>query len=202
MLILAGTFLGGLGLFLLAVGLITDGLKLAAGRALRSILASSTSTRLRGVASGVLVTAIVQSSSAAIIGFVNAGLVSLSLALGIVYGANIGTTMTGWIVAAVGFNFKVDAFALPMIGVGMALRLLRPDTRLAAFGQAFAGFGLFFIGVDVLRDAFETFATRVDVASFAPHDGFGLLLYVLLDYRHHGKHRQKHRTNPRQTSHF
>ena len=73
MLILAGTFLGGLGLFLLAVGLITDGLKLAAGRALRSILASSTRTRLRGVASGVLVTAIVQSSSAvtvAIIGFV------------------------------------------------------------------------------------------------------------------------------------
>ncbi|MEQ8263592.1 Na/Pi symporter [Pseudohaliea sp.] len=182
---LAGMFLGGLGLFLLAVAMITDGLKLSAGEALRAILASSTRTRLRGVLSGALVTAVVQSSSAvtvATIGFVNAGLLSLGQSFGIVYGANIGTTMTGWIVAAVGFSFKVEVFALPLIGAGMLLRLLRPTSRFAAFGEAIAGFGLFFIGIDVLQEAFAAFALSVDVASFAPQGGLGLLLYVLLGF--------------------
>ena len=124
MLLIAGTFLGGLGLFLLAVSMITDGLRLAAGDALRDILARSTSTPFRGVASGVLFTAVVQSSSAvtvATIGFVNAGLLNLSQSLGIIYGANIGTTMTGWLVAAMGFDIKVELFALPMVGAGMLL---------------------------------------------------------------------------------
>ncbi|HBO13374.1 MAG TPA: hypothetical protein DD491_11370 [Halieaceae bacterium] len=185
MLELAGMFLGGLGLFLLAVAMITDGLKLSAGEALRGILASSTRTRLRGVLSGALVTAVVQSSSAvtvATIGFVNAGLLSLGQSFGIVYGANIGTTMTGWIVAAVGFSFKVEAFALPLIGAGMLFRLLRPTSRFAAFGEAIAGFGLFFIGIDVLQEAFATFALSVDVAGFAPQGGLGLVLYVLLGF--------------------
>ncbi|MHA7815457.1 MAG: Na/Pi symporter [Pseudohaliea sp.] len=182
---LAGMFLGGLGLFLLAVAMITDGLKLSAGEALRGILASSTRTRLRGVLSGALVTALVQSSSAvtvATIGFVNAGLLSLGQSFGIVYGANIGTTMTGWIVAAVGFSFKVEAFALPLVGAGMLLRLLRPTSRFAAFGEAIAGFGLFFIGIDVLQEAFAAFALSVDVAGFAPQGGLGLVLYVLLGF--------------------
>ena len=127
MIVTIGAMLGGLGLFLLAIAMITDGLKYAAGDALRDILARSTATPLRGVASGVLVTGLVQSSSAvtvATIGFVNAGLLQMTEALGIVYGANIGTTMTGWLVSAIGFEFKVEAFALPLIGFGMAGRLL------------------------------------------------------------------------------
>ncbi len=175
-----GMLLGGLGLFLLAVSMITDGLKLAAGDALRDILARSTRTRLRGVASGVAVTAVVQSSSAvtvATIGFVNAGLLNLAQALGIVYGANIGTTMTGWLVAVVGFKLKVEAFALPMIGLGMGARLLGATTRLGACGEALAGFGLFFIGIDVLREAFEVFAGDLDLARMSPDSGVGLLLY-------------------------
>ncbi len=181
MLALIGTLLGGLGLFLLAVSMITDGLKLAAGDALRDILARSTSTRGRGVASGILVTGVVQSSSAvtvATIGFVNAGLLNMVQALGIVYGANIGTTMTGWLVAAIGFNFKIEAFALPLIGLGMAARLLGPATRFGAIGEALAGFGLFFIGVDVLRDAFEGFAGSLDLAALSPDSALGILLYV------------------------
>ena len=97
-----GMLIGGLGLFLLAVGMITDGLKLAAGRALRDMLARSTRTPAKGIITGMTITAIVQSSSAvtvATIGFVNAGLLSLYQAMGVVYGANIGTTMTGWLVA-------------------------------------------------------------------------------------------------------
>ncbi|MEZ5558703.1 MAG: Na/Pi symporter [Pseudomonadales bacterium] len=178
---MAGTFLGGLGLFLLAVSMISDGLKIAAGGALRDLLARFTSTPLRGVLSGIAVTGIVQSSSAvtvATIGFVNAGLMTLAQSLGVVYGANIGTTMTGWLVAAVGFSVNLEALALPLIGVGMLARLLGAQRRFGAMGEALAGFGLFFIGVDVLREAFEGLAADVDVGGFAPAGILGVPLYV------------------------
>ena len=181
LILVAGSFLGGLGLFLLAVGMLTDGLRLAAGDALRDILASGTRTPVRGVASGVLVTAIVQSSSAvtvATIGFVNAGLLNLAQALGVVYGANIGTTVTGWLVAAVGFEWKIDVFALPLVGVGMLLRLTGSSTRLGAAGEALAGFGLFFIGVDVLKTSFEGVAALVDPATLAPQGWLGLAAFI------------------------
>ncbi len=185
MLTVIGTLLGGLGLFLLAVAMITDGLKLAAGEALRDILARSTSTRLRGIASGILVTGAVQSSSAvtvATIGFVNAGLLNIRQALGIVYGANIGTTMTGWLVAAIGFNFKIEAVALPLIGLGMAARLLGQNTRIGALGEALAGFGLFFVGIDFLREAFEGVSASLEVADLSTGSGFGILLYVVFGF--------------------
>ena len=98
------TLLGGLGLFLVAMEMMTDGLTLAAGQSLRRLLANWTNTLARGVLSGVLMTAIVQSSSAvtvASLGFVNAELIKMRQALGIIYGANIGTTMTAWLVAIV-----------------------------------------------------------------------------------------------------
>ncbi|MDO9448196.1 MAG: Na/Pi symporter, partial [Candidatus Nitrotoga sp.] len=117
-----GGLLGGIGLFLLGMGLMTDGLKLAAGPALERILAHSTKTRLRGLASGVLVTALVQSSSAvtvAAIGFVNAGLLTLGQSMWVLFGANVGTTMTGWLVALDGLRFKIEVLALPLIGAGM-----------------------------------------------------------------------------------
>jgi phosphate:Na+ symporter len=158
--------------------MLTDGLRLAAGDALRDILARSTRTPLRGVASGVLVTAVVQSSSAvtvATIGFVNAGLLSLSQALGVVYGANIGTTVTGWLVAAVGFDIDLEAFALPLIGIGMFLRLAGTSTRLGAAGEALAGFGLFFVGIDVLKTAFEGVAATLDLTQLSPQGIWGLL---------------------------
>lgn len=119
-----GGLIGGLGLFLLAMKLMTDGLKLAGGDALKDILGRWTSTPLRGLAAGIFITAFVQSSSAvtvATIGFVNAGLMTLFQAIGVVFGTNVGTTMTAWLVAALGFKIKVEIFALPMIGVGMGL---------------------------------------------------------------------------------
>lgn len=176
-----GMLLGGLGLFLLAVGMLTEGLRLAAGDRLRTILANSTRTPLHGVASGMTVTAVVQSSSAvtvATIGFVNAGLLSLAQALGVIYGANVGTTFTGWLVAAVGFSWKIEAIALPLIGVGMFLRMTGTSSRLGAAGEALAGFGLFFIGVDVLRDAFEGIAAGIDPAALAVDGWRGVLLFL------------------------
>ncbi|MEX0739643.1 MAG: Na/Pi symporter [Pseudohongiella sp.] len=185
MLIALGTLAGGLGLFLLSVSMITDGLKLAAGGALRNILGRSTATLWRGIGSGAFLTSLVQSSSAvtvATIGFANAGLLGIHQALGVVLGATIGTTMTGWLVAVVGFQFSITAFALPLIGVGMLLRLVGPSRRLGALGEAIAGFGLFFIGIDFLRGAFEGFAQTMDLASLSPEGFVGAVVFVLVGF--------------------
>lgn len=184
-LVMVGMLAGGLGLFLLAVRMITDGLRFAAGSALRNFLTRSTRTPLRGIVSGVGITALVQSSSAvtvATIGFVNAGLLTLHQALGVVYGANVGTTMTGWLVAAVGFKIKVAAFALPMIGIGMFLRLVGSGSRRGALGEALAGFGLFFIGIDVLRDVFTGFAMAEQMQGLTANNPLGLLLFLWIGF--------------------
>jgi phosphate:Na+ symporter len=159
-----GGVAGGIGLFLLGMWLMTEGLKLAAGPALERILARSTGTRLRGLASGALVTAVVQSSSAvtiAAIGFVNAGLLTLNQSLWVLFGANVGTTATGWLVAAAGLDFKVDAAALPLIGAGMLLHFTGQKSRRGPIGMAIAGFGTLFLGIDVLRSAFSAVGGEV-----------------------------------------
>jgi len=151
------TFAGGVALFLLGMRLMTDGLKVAAGDTLRSILVFATHSRLRGLFSGVLITTMVQSSSAVIfatVGFVNAGLLTLAQAVGVIYGSNLGTTLTSWIVALVGFNVNLQALAMPCLAVGMALWIGFGGRRRGAVGQAIAGFGLFFLGLDVLQATF------------------------------------------------
>ncbi|WP_313148059.1 Na/Pi cotransporter family protein [Diaphorobacter nitroreducens] len=156
-LIAAGTLLGGIGLFLLGMTMLTDGLKLAAGRALERILAAWTRTPLHGLVTGVALTALVQSSTAmtvAAIGFVNAGLLGFSSALWVVFGSNLGSSVTGWLVAWLGFAVKADAFALPFIGIGMALQITGSGTRRGALGQAVAGFGVLFLGIELLRNGF------------------------------------------------
>ena len=162
-----GTLFGGVGLFLLGMMLMTDGLKLAAGKALRNILENSTRTRIRGVLSGALITSIVQSSGVvtiATIGFVNAGLMNLRQAITIIYGTNIGTTMTSWLVAIIGFNLNIKAFALPAIGLGMMLRLAKGKSKQGAMGEVLAGFGIFFLGIDVLKTGFEGFGNGIELA--------------------------------------
>jgi phosphate:Na+ symporter len=152
------SLLGGIGLFLLGMWLMTEGLKLAAGGALRAVLESWTRSAPRGFLAGVLITALLQSSSAvtvATLGFVNAGLLSLAQAVWLIIGANVGTTMTGWLVALVGVKIDVAALALPLIGLGMLGRLaFRGRSRLFGAGQAMAGFGAFFLGVGVLQTGF------------------------------------------------
>ena len=186
---LIGGLAGGVGLFLLGMGLMTDGLRLAAGPALERILARSTQTRLRGLASGALVTVAVQSSSAvtvATIGFVNAGLLSLGQALWVLFGANVGTTMTGWLVALVGMKFKIDAFALPLIGIGMLLRLTGDGSRRGALGMALAGFGVLFLGIDLLKDTFSGVAADFTLPQWDGIAGvfamvlIGILMTVLM----------------------
>jgi phosphate:Na+ symporter len=152
---------GGLALFLLAMQMMTVGLEVFAGSRLRDLLGRWTSTPARGVLAGMLVTGVVQSSSAvtvATIGFVNAGMLTLRQALGVIFGCNVGTTMTGWLVSLVGFGVDIEAFALPMVAVGVTLRLTLPGKRRQGLGDALAGFGLFFLGLAILKDAFAAVA--------------------------------------------
>ena len=161
--------LGGIGLFLLGMQLMTGGLQQAAGGALQQILRRGTRTTLRGILSGVVVTALVQSSTAvtvATLGFVNAGLLSLRQAVRVVFGSNLGTTMTAWIVALVGFELKIAAFALPLIGLGMLARLLLRG-RLAHLGEAVAGFGVFFVGIDTLQAGFAGMTGELALGTLA-----------------------------------
>jgi phosphate:Na+ symporter len=174
---------GGLALFLLAMLMMTDGLKVFAGGALKRLLGQWTSTPWRGVLSGVLVTGVVQSSSAvtvATIGFVNAGVLTLRQALGVVFGTNVGTTMTGWLVSLVGFGFKIESFALPILAVGMAVRLVVPGKRSQGLGQAIAGFGLFFLGLAILKETFGELATSYGAS--LPGDGGGTLVFLIVGF--------------------
>ena len=180
---IAGALLGGIGLFMLAIGMMTDGLRMAAGPSLRNILAKGSSTPLRGIFSGCFMTAIVQSSSAitvASLGFVNAGLINMRQALGIIYGSNIGTTMTGWLVALMGFQFKIQDFAMPMIGIGMLLKLTNKKGTLASFGLALVGFGLFFVGIDVLKHAFEGLVATFDITKYKADGISGAVLFLVI----------------------
>jgi phosphate:Na+ symporter len=174
------TIAGGIGLFLLGMVLLTDGLKAAAGNALRGVLARFTGGTTRAVLSGAGLTALVQSSSATVlttIGFVSAGLLTLRQAIGVIFGANVGTTSTGWLVSLLGFKVSIAAVALPLVAIGALVRLLTRD-RTAAAGLAIAGFGLIFVGIDVLQAGMATLSERIDPTSLPSASLGGRLLLV------------------------
>jgi phosphate:Na+ symporter len=176
---------GGIGLFLLGMQLMTDGLRLSTGKSLQRILRHSTKTALRGVLSGALITSLVQSSSAvtvATIGFVNAGLLKLKHAIRLIYGSNLGTTTTGWLVAIIGFHVNIKAFALPAIGIGMLMTLLIRRGRYPAVGKVIAGFGLFFLGVDLMKSAFSGLEDSIVLNSLQQGELSGLIVFVVIGF--------------------
>ncbi|MDX8376849.1 MAG: Na/Pi cotransporter family protein [Mariprofundales bacterium] len=176
-----GLLAGGLGLFLLGMKLMTEGLRIAAGASLRKILRAGTKTLWRGIFSGFAITALVQSSSAvtvATIGFVNAGLLTMVQALGVIYGSNIGTTMTGWLISLIGFKISVKALAMPLLGAGALLNLISKNSTRSAIGQTLAGFGLFFLGIDILKQAFEGMGQSLPLHDIAGDGMLGLLTFV------------------------
>jgi phosphate:Na+ symporter len=176
------TLLGGIGLFLLGMVLMTEGLKAAAGEALRDVLGRFTGGRYSAFASGAALTALVQSSSATIlatIGFVSAGLLTFTQAIGVLIGAAVGTTSTGWLVAFVGLRYSVSALALPLVGIGALLRLLTHG-RSASVGLALAGFGLIFVGIDTLQLGMQTLADRIDLSGFGYESLINRLLLLVI----------------------
>jgi phosphate:Na+ symporter len=179
---MVGALLGGVGLFLLGMVLLTEGLQALAGDGLRNALRRHTGTRTQAILMGTAATALVQSSSAttlAVIGFVNAGLLKLGPAIGVVYGANLGTTATAWIVATVGLKIKIDTFALPLVGVGALTRLFTRGWR-ASVGIALAGFGLVFVGIGILQGGMQSAGDRLAPSAAMGHGALTILLLVML----------------------
>ena len=147
------TVLGGIGLFLLGMTVMTDGLKALAGSSLRTALAKAAATPMSGAFWGAIVTLLVQSSSAVTmttIGLVSAGLLTFPQGLGLVFGANIGTTGTGWLVALIGVRVSLSTYALPLIFLGALTKLLAGG-RIAAAGASVAGFALVLYGLTTLQ---------------------------------------------------
>jgi phosphate:Na+ symporter len=173
---------GGIGLFLLGMVLLTDGLRHLAGPALRRLLVRFTKTPFRGAAAGAFSTAIIQSSSATTVtavGFVGAGLITFPQGLGIVFGANIGTTATGWVIALLGFKLHLGQLALPLMLAGVLLRLFG-RRRLQHIGWALVGFSLLFVGIDAMQQGMAQFEGVLTPNDFPPDTLLGRMQLVVL----------------------
>ena len=180
------TILGGLGVFLFGLRIMSEGLQKLAGNRLRAILSGLTRNRFAGILSGFTITAAVQSSSATtvlIVSFANAGLLSLAQAIGLVMGANIGTTITAWLVALLGFKVKIELFALPIIGFGFPLSLLNTN-RAKQLSEVMVGFGLLFLGLQFLKDGVPDLKSNPDALQFlADLSGYGfgsVLIFIVV----------------------
>jgi len=148
---------GGLGLFLFGMGLMSDGLKKVAGQKLKGLLESLTKHRVIAVIVGAITTCLVQSSSATTVmsvGFVNAGLLTLKQALSVVLGANVGTTITAGLVSVLAV-FKITNYALPVVGVGFLIHVLGKTQRTRSIGQVMIGFGILFLGIHFMKESFD-----------------------------------------------
>lgn len=174
-------FIGGIGLFLIGMMLLSEGLVALAGNALKRALVRFAGTPYKAFTSGTLITALVQSSTATtvtLIGFVSAGLITLAQAIGVVIGASLGNTATGWIVAGLGLRIDLGYYTLPMIGIGALIRLLVRG-RWSNLGLALAGFGVMFLGLDTLQDGMSALASQVSLAEL-PVGGYGARLAIML----------------------
>jgi phosphate:Na+ symporter len=172
--------LAGLGVFLFGMYQLEDSVKALSGKAFRKIISHYTNGRLRSIGSGFLVTSILQVSSAVslmVLAFVGAGIMSMENAIGVIMGANVGTTATAWIVAFLGFKLDIESFALPLIGLGGILMILFGTTsRAFHISRLLIGFGFLFLGLDYMKGSVEILATGFDLRSIPD---FGLWFYVI-----------------------
>lgn len=175
---------GSLGLFLFGMKLLSESLQKVAGDKMRNILTAMTSNRFKGILTGVIITAVIQSSSATtvmVVSFVNAGLITLTQSIGVIMGANIGTTVTVWIISLLGFEFSISSIALPIIGLGFPLVFSKNNTH-RSWGELLLGFALLFLGLEFLKNSVPDISNSPEVLSFLSeytNKGFlSLLLFV------------------------
>lgn len=174
-------FVGGLGLFLIGMMLLSDGLVAFGGDLMKRALARFTGTPFKAFVSGALATVVVQSSTATtvtLIGFVSAGLITFSQAIGVLIGASLGNTATGWVVATLGLKVNLGFYTLPLIGIGALLKLMGRG-RAKPLGLAMAGFGLMFMGLSTLQEGMRGLAAGLDLARL-PTTGHGARLLIML----------------------
>ncbi len=160
--------LGSLALFLYGMKIMSEGLQKFAGDRLRKILTAMTTNRVTGVLTGVLITALIQSSSATtvmVVSFVNAGLLTLSQSIGVIMGANIGTTVTAWIISALGFQVDIASFSLPLLAFGIPLLFSQKSTR-KSIGEFIFGFSFLFMGLSLLKTNAPDLGENPEMLSF------------------------------------
>lgn len=160
------TLLGAVAMFLFGLSLLSGGLQKIAGEGLRSFLASMTSNPLKRIITGIGVTAVIQSSTATtimVVSFVNAGLFTLAQAIGIIMGANIGTTVTSWIMAVFGFSFDLSTLSLPLIALGFLMTRCKGNQKTKFLGDIIIGFALFFLGFAKLRATASLLMDNIDL---------------------------------------
>lgn len=180
------SLLGSLALFLYGMKIMSEGLEKFAGDRMRAILARMTKNRVMGVMTGILITALIQSSSATtvmVVSFVNAGLMSLAQAIGVIMGANIGTTVTAWIISAIGFKINIAAFAIPLLAIAMPL-IFSSNSRKKSMGEFVFGFSFLFMGLSFLQAAATSLNIGTMVANLLagiPYDSFlTILIFVIV----------------------
>ena len=179
------TLIGGLGFFFFGMQIMSEGLKNIAGDRIKKILSLVTKLPIIGVLVGAGVTCFIQSSSATtvmVVGFVNAGLLTLKQAISVVMGANIGTTFTAWLVSSMSV-FKVTQYALPLVGIGFAMKSFARTKKARFWGQVIMGFGMLFIGLEFMKGAFEPLKQSEYVknvfASFSGNPLMGILVGMI-----------------------
>lgn len=176
------TLVGALGFFLYGMKVMSESLQKVAGDKMRSILAKMTSNPVKGVLTGVLITGIIQSSSATtvmVVSFVNAGLLSLIESIGVIMGANIGTTVTAWLISLLGLKVNISVLSLPLIGIGFPLLFSKKNKR-KYWGEFIIGFAMLFLGLDFLKNSVPDINSYPEVLSFlADYTSNGVWSYLL-----------------------
>ena len=175
---------GALGFFIYGMKVMSDGIQKVAGSKMRSILSKMTSNRFLGVATGFMITALLQSSSATtvmIVSFVNAGLLTLVESIGVIMGANVGTTITAWLISLLGFKVKISAIALPIIAIGFPM-MFSSKSSIKSWAEVLIGFALLFMGLDELKHAVPNLKENPEflgfLASYADMGIFSTLLFI------------------------
>jgi len=178
--------LGSIGLFLYGMTLMSEGLQKVAGEKMRNVLAAMTSNSFKRVLTGLFITSIIQSSSATtvmVVSFVNAGLLSLTQSVGVIMGANIGTTVTAWIISLLGFKFDISMFSIPLVGFGFVLMMFKSKKK-KSLGELIIGFALLFLGLTFLKDSVPDLKANPEIFAFLQqwtNFGFGsVLIFVLI----------------------
>jgi len=180
------TLLGSLGLFLYGMTLMSEALQKVAGDKLRNILAAMTSNSFSRILTGLFITAVIQSSSATtvmVVSFVNAGLLSLVQSIGVIMGANIGTTITAWLISLLGFKADIAVLAIPLVGIGFAFMMFKSNKK-KSIGELIIGFALLFLGLSSLKSSVPDLQSSPEVLAFLQqwtNYGFGsVLMFVAI----------------------
>jgi phosphate:Na+ symporter len=173
--------LAGLGMFLFGMHMMEESVRILSGAAFRSLIRRYTGTRIKAILSGMISTAVLQSSSAVslmVLAFIGAGVMNLVQAIAVMMGAKVGTTATAWLVAVFGFSFSIDSFTLPLIGIGgLGIILLARSPRYVNISKFLVAFGFLFMGLDYMKTSVEELSKVIDPAAFS---GYGILVYAVV----------------------